>query len=61
KKSSSIALAMGSGANPTRRYLAAAVASALMAFNPEMIVWARVGVSDMLLTGCIASALLCLE
>ncbi|MEA5553821.1 glycosyltransferase family 39 protein [Anabaena cylindrica UHCC 0172] len=46
-------------ANPTRRYLTAAVASALMAFNPEMIVWARVGVSDMLLTGCIASALLC--
>ncbi|TAF08078.1 MAG: glycosyltransferase family 39 protein [Nostocales cyanobacterium] len=46
-------------ANPTRRYLTAAVASALMALNPEMIVWGRVGVSDMLLTGCIASALLC--
>jgi 4-amino-4-deoxy-L-arabinose transferase-like glycosyltransferase len=46
-------------ANPTRRYLTAAVASALMALNPEMIVWGRIGVSDMLLTGCIASALLC--
>jgi 4-amino-4-deoxy-L-arabinose transferase-like glycosyltransferase len=46
-------------ANPNRRYLTAAIASALMALNPEMIVWGRVGVSDMLLTGCIASALLC--
>ncbi|TAE59539.1 MAG: glycosyltransferase family 39 protein [Nostocales cyanobacterium] len=45
--------------NPTRRYLTAALASALIAINPEMIVWGRVGVSDMLLTGCIASALLC--
>lgn len=45
--------------NPTRRYLTAALASAMMALNPEMIVWGRVGVSDMLLTGCIASALLC--
>ncbi|MEA5620171.1 glycosyltransferase family 39 protein [Cronbergia sp. UHCC 0137] len=45
--------------NPTRRYLTAAIASALIALNPEMIVWGRIGVSDMLLTGCIASALLC--
>jgi 4-amino-4-deoxy-L-arabinose transferase-like glycosyltransferase len=44
---------------PTRRYLTAAVASALIALNPEMIVWGRIGVSDMLLTGCIASALFC--
>ncbi|WP_353929693.1 glycosyltransferase family 39 protein [Okeanomitos corallinicola TIOX110] len=44
---------------PARRYLTAATASALIALNPEMIVWGRVGVSDMLLTGCIASALLC--
>ncbi|MBH8571614.1 glycosyltransferase family 39 protein [Nostocaceae cyanobacterium CENA369] len=44
---------------PTRRYLGAAVATAMMAFNPEMIVWGRTGVSDMLLTGCVASALLC--
>lgn len=46
-------------ANPTRRYLTAAIASALIALNPEMIVWGRTGVSDMLLTACIASALLC--
>ncbi|WP_103124020.1 ArnT family glycosyltransferase [Nostoc cycadae] len=44
---------------PTRRYLTAAIAAAVMALNPEMIVWGRTGVSDMLLTGCIASALLC--
>jgi 4-amino-4-deoxy-L-arabinose transferase-like glycosyltransferase len=44
---------------PTRRYLAAAVAAAMTALNPEMIAWGRTGVSDMLLTGCMASALLC--
>ncbi|MBW4614873.1 MAG: glycosyltransferase family 39 protein [Desmonostoc vinosum HA7617-LM4] len=43
----------------TRRYLTAFIAAAIMAFNPEMIIWGRVGVSDMLLTGCTASALLC--
>ncbi|MBE9145305.1 ArnT family glycosyltransferase [Planktothrix mougeotii] len=30
----------------------------LMAFNPEIVAWARIGVSDMLLTGCMGSALL---
>ncbi|HLO88626.1 MAG TPA: glycosyltransferase family 39 protein [Nostocaceae cyanobacterium] len=45
--------------NPIRRYITSGIASAIMAFNAEMIVWGRVGVSDMLLTGCIASALLC--
>jgi 4-amino-4-deoxy-L-arabinose transferase-like glycosyltransferase len=44
---------------PTRRYVTAAIASAVMALNPEMLIWGRTGVSDMLLTGCIASALLC--
>ncbi|MEA5502165.1 glycosyltransferase family 39 protein [Halotia wernerae UHCC 0503] len=44
---------------PTRRYLTAALAAAVLALNPEMIVWGRTGVSDMLLTGCMASALLC--
>lgn len=44
---------------PTRRYLTAAVAAGVMALNPQMIVWGRIGVSDMLLTGCMASALLC--
>ncbi|MBD2364067.1 glycosyltransferase family 39 protein [Anabaena minutissima FACHB-250] len=43
----------------TRPYLAAVVAAAITALNPEMIIWGRTGVSDMLLTGCIASALLC--
>lgn len=44
---------------PARRYLTAAVGAGVMALSPEMIVWGRTGVSDMLLTGCIASALLC--
>ncbi len=30
----------------------------LMAFNPEILAWARIGVSDMLLTGCMGSTLL---
>ena len=45
--------------NLPRRYFTAAIAAALMALNPEMIVWARAGVSDMLLNGCIGSTLLC--
>ncbi|MBF2005669.1 MAG: glycosyltransferase family 39 protein [Chlorogloeopsis fritschii C42_A2020_084] len=44
---------------PTRRWLTASLAAAILALSPEMIVWARTGVSDMLLTGCIASALFC--
>lgn len=44
---------------PTRRWLTAALGAALMALNPEMIVWGRAGVSDMLLVGCMDSALLC--
>ncbi|MEH2419600.1 MAG: glycosyltransferase family 39 protein [Nostoc sp.] len=44
---------------PTRRYLTSFIVAALMALNPETIIWARTGVSDMLLTGCMASALLC--
>lgn len=45
--------------HPTRRNLTAVIAGAMLALNPEMIVWGRTGVSDMMLTGCIASALLC--
>lgn len=45
--------------NSTRRYLTALVAAAVMALSPLMIIWGRTGVSDMLLTGCIGSALLC--
>jgi 4-amino-4-deoxy-L-arabinose transferase-like glycosyltransferase len=45
--------------NPIRRYVVPGIAAAIMGLNPEMIVWGRTGVSDMLLTGCIASALFC--
>lgn len=48
-----------SGAFLNRRYwLTAALGAALMALNPETIAWARTGVSDMLLAGCMCSALL---
>ena len=39
---------------PARRWLSAALGAAIMALNPEMIVWGRAGVSDMLLVGCMA-------
>lgn len=41
-----------------RMWLSAFIGSALIALNPETIAWARTGVSDMLLTGCLSSALL---
>ncbi|MEA5514490.1 glycosyltransferase family 39 protein [Nodularia sp. UHCC 0506] len=44
---------------PIRRNFTAFIAAAMLALNPEMIVWGRTGVSDMMLTGCMASALLC--
>ena len=40
-------------------WLAAGIGAALMAFNIPTIVWARTGVSDMLLSGCMGMALLC--
>jgi len=50
---------VGRGAFQERRYwLCAGLGSALMALNLETIIWARTGVSDMLLTGCMAGALL---
>ncbi|MEM8612921.1 MAG: glycosyltransferase family 39 protein [Cyanobacteria bacterium P01_H01_bin.105] len=39
--------------------LAALVGTVAMALNPQTIVWARTGVSDMLLSGCMGAALLC--
>ncbi|WP_414526867.1 ArnT family glycosyltransferase [Nodularia chucula] len=45
--------------SPTKRNLTALIGAAMLALNPEMIVWGRTGVSDMMLTGCMASALLC--
>ncbi|MEM7557247.1 MAG: glycosyltransferase family 39 protein [Cyanobacteria bacterium P01_A01_bin.84] len=44
---------------PYQRWWVAGLCTGVMALNPEMIVWGRTGVSDMLLTGCIGSALLC--
>ena len=38
--------------------LTAGLGAALIALNPETIAWARIGVSDMLLTGCMGGALL---
>ncbi|MEA5581566.1 glycosyltransferase family 39 protein [Nodularia harveyana UHCC-0300] len=46
-------------AHPIKRNLTALIGAAMLALNPEMIVWGRTGVSDMMLTGCMASALLC--
>ena len=34
------------------------ISAAMICLNPETIVWGRIGVSDMLLTGCMCSALL---
>jgi 4-amino-4-deoxy-L-arabinose transferase-like glycosyltransferase len=42
-----------------RSFFCAGLGAALIALNPETIAWARIGVSDMLLTGCMCSALLC--
>ncbi|MBD1839611.1 glycosyltransferase family 39 protein [Coleofasciculus sp. FACHB-64] len=39
-------------------WLSALLGAAAIALNPEMIVWGRTGVSDMLLTGCVGCALL---
>lgn len=41
----------------SRSWLTAWIGIAVMALGPEMMVWGRVGVSDMLLTGCMGSAL----
>ncbi|MBD2041151.1 glycosyltransferase family 39 protein [Microcoleus sp. FACHB-672] len=47
-----------SSVEPAKPWLIALIGSSLIALNPETIAWARVGVSDMLLTGCMGSALL---
>ncbi|MBD2460146.1 glycosyltransferase family 39 protein [Oscillatoria sp. FACHB-1407] len=41
-----------------QRWLAAWIGAVLMAFNLQTILWARTGVSDMLLSGCIGTAML---
>lgn len=40
-------------------WLSAWIGGALIALNAETIVWARTGVSDMLLSGCMGTALFC--
>ena len=40
-------------------WLSALLGSALIAFNPETLIWGRTGVSDMLLSACLGMALLC--
>lgn len=58
-RSRAIESQLTSGGFPNRRYwLTAGLGAALMTLNPETIAWARTGVSDMLLTGCMCSALL---
>lgn len=42
-----------------KKWWAAWIGSGLMALNLHTIVWARTGVSDMLLNGCMGAALLC--
>ncbi|MDJ0676515.1 MAG: glycosyltransferase family 39 protein [Calothrix sp. MO_167.B42] len=44
---------------PQRTWIVAALATGMMALSPQMIVWGRTGVSDMLLTGFITCTLLC--
>ncbi len=52
--------AQHNGKNYDRQlWISAWLGSAIIAFNPQTLVWARTGVSDMLLTGCIGIALLC--
>ena len=41
-----------------KKWMAAFIGSALIILNPEMIGWGRIGVSDMLLSGCMCSALI---
>lgn len=53
-------MTLGYPARTSQRNLfwSAMIGAALMALHPETIVWARIGVSDMLLTGCMGTALL---
>ncbi len=45
-------------ADSNQRWLSAFIGSTLIALHPLTIIWARTGVSDMLLTGCIGLALM---
>ncbi|NBD18085.1 MAG: glycosyltransferase [Cyanobacteria bacterium] len=43
----------------TQRRWGSVIGAATLALTPEFMIWARTGVSDLLLTGCMGSALLC--
>ena len=45
--------------NSNSLWFSASIGAAIIALNPITIIWARIGVSDMLLSGCIVSALFC--
>ncbi len=45
--------------NHRQLWLAACIGSALIGLNLQTIIWGRMGVSDMLLSGCMGSALFC--
>jgi 4-amino-4-deoxy-L-arabinose transferase-like glycosyltransferase len=47
------------GSRSAKPWLTAGLGAAIMALTPQTIAWARTGVSDMLLVGCMASATLC--
>ncbi|NBD31847.1 MAG: glycosyltransferase [Cyanobacteria bacterium] len=47
------------GTESTQRRWGSLIGGATLALTPEFIIWARTGVSDLLLTGCMGSALLC--
>ncbi|AFZ43689.1 glycosyl transferase family 39 [Halothece sp. PCC 7418] len=48
-----------SASNTVQKRWGSFIAAATLALTPEFIIWARTGVSDLLLTGCMGSALLC--
>ena len=51
--------ARGVEVKPIQGWCTAVLATGMTAFCGEMLVWGRVGVSDMLLTGCMGCCLLC--
>ncbi|MDJ0715065.1 MAG: glycosyltransferase family 39 protein [Prochloraceae cyanobacterium] len=51
--------ALQSGRTQRQLWLSAWIGSALIAFNMETLIWARLGVSDMLLSGCMGGSLFC--
>lgn len=50
---------LASASPSSQQHWGSFIAAASLALAPEFIIWARVGVSDLLLTGCMGSALLC--